>query len=168
MSFTDRTRQLSSLVIFGLLLLLTACGGGGSGSASTAQGNTTVQPAGSEAQTDSAESSVSIPVSSGDQSSSSGSLPNPPSPQLQEITLQWQSPSTRSDGSPLSLSEIAGYNIYYSQQPGQFSNSVYVKGGYKMQVTIEGLASGRYYLTMTTIDDLGLESNFSSQLVVEI
>ena len=77
------------------------------------------------------------------------------------ITLSWIAPVEREDGTPISMSEIAGYRVYYGTSQGNYSNQVEVAGSATMQVTLSNLVAGTYYIVVTTYDNDGRESDFS-------
>lgn len=75
--------------------------------------------------------------------------------------ISWVAPTTRTDGSPLPLSEIAGFRIYRGTDP---NNLILVKdindpGATDFSVTES--QPGTYYYALTTYNIYGLESNFS-------
>ncbi|MDX1754893.1 MAG: PA14 domain-containing protein [Marinobacter sp.] len=73
------------------------------------------------------------------------------------ITLTWTAPSTRVDGSSLSLSEIASYEIHYGQSSSNLDQSITVDGA-EDTYQFTGLASGTWYFSVTTFDTDGLAS----------
>jgi hypothetical protein len=80
------------------------------------------------------------------------------------FTLSWSAPTTRADGSPLSLADIDGYRIYYSNSPGNYSSVVEVPDGTAQSADVTDLPAGTYYLVMTTYDNTGQESTFSEEI----
>lgn len=84
------------------------------------------------------------------------------------LELTWVAPSERADNTGLSLSEIAGYRIYYGTEKGNYQNQFEVNDGSAQQAQIAGVPSGAYYLVMTTIDTDGRESSYSPEVVVTI
>ena len=76
------------------------------------------------------------------------------------LSLSWTAPTTNEDGTP--LSDLAGYNLHYGTQPGQYSRVVNLGGGTNAE--IGGLGSGTYYLSVTAYDIFGNESNFSNEI----
>lgn len=82
--------------------------------------------------------------------------------------LSWTAPTARSDGSPLSLSAIDGYRIYYGSQRGSYPNNMNITDGTARGATITNLSSGTYYLVMTTYDNSGLESSYSPEVVKNV
>ena len=80
------------------------------------------------------------------------------------LTLQWSAPVTRADGTPLSLSDIDGYRIYYGASAGNYPNRIDVADSTAQTATITDMPVGPYYLVMTTYDVSGLESAYSSMV----
>jgi len=84
------------------------------------------------------------------------------------LGLNWTAPSEREDGTALSLSEIAGYRIYYGVETDNYQNQVDVNDTSADQTQVADLASGTYYVVMTTIDTDGRESAYSSEIVITL
>jgi Putative Ig domain len=81
------------------------------------------------------------------------------------LDLSWTAPTTRSDGTPISLAEISGYRIYYGSRSGTYNTPVNVNDGSVQTTTLTGLAPGSWFLVMTTVDTNGLESAYSPEVV---
>ena len=81
-----------------------------------------------------------------------------------DINLSWVAPVEREDGTPIMMSEIGGYRIYYGTTPGSYPDHVDVTDGSTMTATLIGLASGTYYIVVTTYDVNGRESAHSSMV----
>jgi len=76
--------------------------------------------------------------------------------------LSWSIPTTRADGSPLTMAEIAGYEIYVlSESTGQ-SSVIAVSSGATSTYTVSGLAAGTYYFSMAAKDTAGNLSALST------
>ena len=103
-----------------------------------------------------------VSCSGGDGGAGAGSSPSP-SP-----TLSWVAPSERDDGSALSLSEIAGFRIYYGTEPGNYSGTISIDDHSATQAVFAGVPSGTYFTVLTTVDADGRESLYSREVVVEI
>lgn len=80
------------------------------------------------------------------------------------LSLQWSAPVTRADGTPLPLSEIDGYRIYYGVSIGNYPNWIDVADSTAQAITITDMPLGTYYLVMTTYDVSGNESAYSSMV----
>ena len=132
-------------LVFIVALVLTGCGGSRvttTGVSATSQG-TIVRT-----------SQISAPTSGTSTLPATGSL-----------SLSWTAPTTRADGTPISLSDIDGYRIYYGTSKGSHPNQVNITSGSVTSKTIGNLASGKkYYLVMTTYDNSGRESAKSPEI----
>lgn len=83
-----------------------------------------------------------------------------------DITLAWVAPAEREDNSALSLSAIAGYKIYFGTMQGQYSQSLSINDGSATGYTFNSFAAGTYYFVITTIDNEGRESQYSSEITI--
>ena len=82
--------------------------------------------------------------------------------------LSWTMPSTREDGAPLQLSEIASFHIYYGTEAGDYQNQVDIDDPSAESAQIEALPSGTYYVVLTAIDHDGRESVYSSEIMITL
>lgn len=80
-------------------------------------------------------------------------------------SLRWQAPSQRSDGDSLSMTEIAGYRIFYGTRSGDYDSVLSIDDPYTLAIQIDDLPVGTYYFVMTTVDTSGLESGYSREAV---
>jgi len=87
---------------------------------------------------------------------------------MNTLGVSWTAPSEREDGSPLSLSEIASFRIYYGIKAGDYQNQIDIDDPSVVSAQIEQLPSGTYYLVMTAIDADGRESSYSPEIVVTL
>ena len=83
-----------------------------------------------------------------------------------DITLAWVAPAEREDNSALSLSAIAGYKVYFGATQGQYSESLSINDGSATGYTFNGFATGTYYFVITTIDNEGRESQYSTETTI--
>ena len=129
-----------------VLMQLSACGGGGS----------------------SKSTSEKIPdayrVSSSSNYSVSAQGANGKNGKTGVMKLSWSAPTTRTDGEPLSLSEIDGYRLYYGKQKGTYVQIADIKDGTAQSATVTGLPVGTFYVAMTTYDANGIESDYSAAI----
>jgi hypothetical protein len=124
---------------------LVACGGGG--------GSDVIESSSTES---------SVPESSSTESSV------PESSVVGSFNLSWTAPTTRSDGTPLSLADIDGFRIYYGKSKGSYPNSLDVKDGSAQSAVVKNIPVGSYYVVMTTYDVSGLESRYSSAIAKNV
>jgi hypothetical protein len=91
-----------------------------------------------------------------------------PEPTSSDVSLSWTAPSAREDDNPISLSEIAGYKIYYGTTQGNYSSSISISDGSATSHTFTNFSEGTYYFVITTRDLDGRESQLSSEVVIII
>ncbi len=84
------------------------------------------------------------------------------------ITIAWTAPVGRADNSPLSLSEIGGYRVYYGTTEGDYPNRIDVNDSSVLEITLNDLTLGSYYFVITTYDSAGRESVFSPVAIMTI
>jgi hypothetical protein len=75
-------------------------------------------------------------------------------------TLKWKAPKRNVDGSK--LEDLAGYRIYYSQDPANLFNRVEIPERQIIRATIDGLSSGTWYFALTAYTAAGRESELST------
>lgn len=80
------------------------------------------------------------------------------------LELNWSAPATRTDGEPLSLSDIDGYRLYYGKKKGEYVRGADIKDGAAQSATVTGVPLGKYYVVMTTYDTNGVESDYSQSV----
>ena len=84
--------------------------------------------------------------------------------QTGSVTLNWTAPVARTDGNPILMSEIAGFTIHYGTSTGDYSNRLSIDDGSATSASIADLQVGTYYLTVTTRDSEGRESDNSAEI----
>lgn len=72
-------------------------------------------------------------------------------------TVSWVAPSSRLDGTPISLSEIGGYILYYGTSSANLTNAVTISGSSTNQRQVSGLVSATYYFQVSAYDQQGIE-----------
>ena len=83
-------------------------------------------------------------------------------------TLSWTAPSEREDGTPIALSEIAGYRVYYGPSTGNYPHRVDIADSLAVQTILQNLPPGDYVFVVTTLDTQGRESSYSKVVSVSI
>lgn len=76
--------------------------------------------------------------------------------------LSWTAPVTRTDGSLLPISEIAGYKVYVGSSATELGFKANIPDPYTLEHQITQLGEGTYYFAVTTYDHANLESELSS------
>lgn len=84
------------------------------------------------------------------------------------IDLSWIAPAEREDGTALSLSEIAGYTIYYGTTSSVYDTSLFINDHTATSHTFEDFAPDEYYFVITTIDTEDRESVYSNEIITDI
>jgi hypothetical protein len=77
------------------------------------------------------------------------------------VTLSWQAPQTRVDGSL--LQNLAGYRVRYGTSPGTYTTVLEVSSGGVTELALSGLMPGPYWFVVTATDADGLESGYSNE-----
>lgn len=89
---------------------------------------------------------------------------NAPTPALSNVHLDWNAPASRTDGSPLLLSDIAAYEIYYYLEGGSEMTinlpATDANGNHVSEYTVMALVAGQYYFSIATIDGNNVVSEF--------
>ena len=109
---------------------------------------------------------ITTTASSGTSTSGStttgGSTTTTTTPKTYNASVSWAVPSTRADGTPLSVSELSGYEVYYTNDSGSVNISLPISGGSTASTMVNNLASGNYYFSISAIDAAGLKSVLST------
>lgn len=74
--------------------------------------------------------------------------------------VSWTPPTTNTDGS--TLTDLAGYNIYYGTSPNALNQEVQVVTIGVSNYVISGLTSGTWYFAVTAYTSTGTESSLSN------
>jgi hypothetical protein len=109
-------------------------------------------------------SNISISVSDGTDTSTltAFTIVVEQAPVLNTATLNWTTPTTRDDGTPLPLSEIDGYRIYMGDSESTLVPVLDINDYTVNQHTLTDIASGTHYFSVTAYDVDGNESDFSN------
>lgn len=81
----------------------------------------------------------------------------PPSPSTFSVTLSWQAPTERADGSP--LTDLAGFRIYYGDEREDLDVVIDLDNPGLSRYVVENLTAGTWYFSMTAYDGGGLQSS---------
>ena len=82
------------------------------------------------------------------------------------VTLNWTSPTTNTDGTP--LTNLDAYRVFYGQTSRSYSKSVYVPAAATHSVVIEGLAAGTWFFAIKSINTAGVASAYSGEVRVSL
>ena len=83
--------------------------------------------------------------------------------------LSWLAPASRADNSPIALSEIAGYRVYYKTASGDYQQYADINDAYTTEMEIDAnlLPADAVAVVMTTVDTAGRESAYSAEVLLE-
>jgi predicted metal-dependent hydrolase len=87
---------------------------------------------------------------------------------LGTITLRWTIPSTRQDGSLLSASELAKYELYITTESDGASQSVVIDDPMQTTQTLTNLQPDVYHLAMSAVDVNGLYSDLTNVVSIDL
>ena len=72
------------------------------------------------------------------------------------VTLSWSKPTQNVDGT--ALTDLAGYKIYYGQEPASLKSIVEVRGASITSAIVEKLEPGRWHFALSAYTSDGVES----------
>jgi hypothetical protein len=81
-------------------------------------------------------------------------------------SLQWETPPSKLDGSP--LDNLAGYHIVYGRSPDDLDHSVFVDGAMVNSYEIADLDTGVWYFAVAAVNENGLEGPLTTAAMKSI
>jgi len=75
-------------------------------------------------------------------------------------TVTWSAPTGNTDGS--SLSDLAGYRVYWGTTQGNYTNSVSLNNPGLTSYVIDQLTPATWYFVVTALNKSGVESSYSN------
>ncbi|MBV2120404.1 MAG: hypothetical protein KUF74_03015 [Candidatus Thiodiazotropha sp. (ex Ctena orbiculata)] len=87
---------------------------------------------------------------------------NPSDNQAQQ--LSWVAPSTRTDGSFLDLSELAGFKIYSGPSSNNLELIADIEDGHVTSYDLSSMTAGNYFFGIVAYDTDGLNSPISERI----
>jgi fibronectin type III domain protein len=82
-------------------------------------------------------------------------------PATRSVTLSWQAPTQNEDGTP--LTDLTGFEVFYGQAPGQYTQTLPLPSAAMTSVTIEDLAPATWYFAVKAVNSAGTHSSFSNE-----
>ena len=82
------------------------------------------------------------------------------------VTLSWQAPTTREDGTP--LTNLAGYYIHHGRMPGVYDSEVKLTNPGLTTYVVENLSPGTWYFVLSSYDSDDIESVYSNEIREEV
>lgn len=94
----------------------------------------------------------------------------PPAPTSYKVKLAWTAPSTRANGTALTLSELSGYRLYYLREGSSAADdtTITIQGGTTTSYNLTVAQAGDYTFAITAVDQNGLESPLSGTISVPV
>jgi len=84
----------------------------------------------------------------------------------QVVELTWAPPTRYIDGTPLPMSDVGGYKIYYGDMSGNYKASVDIPDNYTMKYKFKNLPIPTYF-AVTCYSTTGAESKYSNEAVYD-
>jgi hypothetical protein len=75
-------------------------------------------------------------------------------------SLSWTPPTQNTDGT--ALTDLAGYRVYYGNDPAVLSNSIVLNGAANNSYVVTNLAAGTWYFSVRAYNSAGVESDSSA------
>jgi len=85
-------------------------------------------------------------------------------PVFQAVSLSWDIPEAREDGSDLELYEIDGYVIAYGTEENDLGSQIVVSGATETTAELDALLAGTYYFAIATVDSDGKLGAYSETI----
>jgi len=85
-------------------------------------------------------------------------------PASQTVSLSWDIPESREDGSDLDLYEIDGYVIVYGTEENNLDSQLVVSGATETTAEVDALLAGTYYFAIATLDSDGKQGAYSETI----
>jgi|SRR5580698_761983 hypothetical protein len=98
--------------------------------------------------------------SNGDASDTAGVVPEDLPVGNGSATLSWDAPTTTTVGT--SLTNLAGYRIYYGIDQDELSQTVQLSGVGVQTYMVENLGAGTWYFAVRAVTSAGVESTLSN------
>ncbi|MBW4052626.1 MAG: fibronectin type III domain-containing protein [Proteobacteria bacterium] len=76
-------------------------------------------------------------------------------------TVSWTAPTTYTNGSPLSLSDLQGFHVHYGTSSSALSQEITVPNASAVTYTVGGLTAGTWYFAVSAYTSSG-ESGLSA------
>ena len=78
--------------------------------------------------------------------------------------LSWNIPVTRQNGAAISVSELSGYEVYWTRSSDSIGGTIKVGGGTAKTTSLEVFKPDMYYFAVSAIDSKGLKSPLSKMV----
>lgn len=82
--------------------------------------------------------------------------------------ISWAIPTTRSDGKALQISELKGYEVYWTRSSDNASGTIKVGSNTQTTTAFDAYTPATYYFAMSAVDTTGLKSKLSSMVQAKL
>ena len=82
--------------------------------------------------------------------------------------LSWNIPTTRQNGTGIPVSELAGYEVYWTRSSDTIGGTLKVNGGSMQTAALEVFKPDMYYFAVSAIDTKGLKSPLSKMVSAKL
>lgn len=82
--------------------------------------------------------------------------------------ITWTIPNTRMNGSALPVSEIKGYEIYWTRTSDNSTGTITIASNTQTTATFQTLYPSMYYFAMSAIDINGVKSPLSQMVQIQM
>ena len=82
------------------------------------------------------------------------------------MTLTWTRPTTNTDGT--ALTDLTGYSVFHGTASRLYFTPMQISDPEITSAVIEGLGSGRWYFSIKSINEAGMESDFSGEVHADL
>ena len=82
--------------------------------------------------------------------------------------LNWTIPTARLDGSPLSPSELSGYELYMTHEESGADAVINIQDPLTVSHSVEGLQSGTHHFAISALDNNGMKSELSQVVSITV
>jgi len=146
------TRLSGLLTAMSLTVLIVGCGGGD----------------GSELPYSTTPAVIDTPIATPPDNTTPDPTPPSDPTTVGNTTITWNAPSTRVDGTPIAMSELGGYYLYYGKSPDDISTVINIQDPYTFEITLNNLPSGKYYFRVSAFDTDGIEGPKSQTISKDV
>lgn len=82
--------------------------------------------------------------------------------------LSWSIPVTRQNGVGIPVSELAGYEVYWTRSSDTIGGTLKVNGGSMQTASLEVFKPDMYYFAVSAVDTKGLKSPLSKMVSAKL
>jgi len=82
--------------------------------------------------------------------------------------IRWSIPTTRMNGTPLRVSELKGYEVYWTRTSDNASGVIRVPASTQTTTAFDVYTPSTYYFAMSAIDTSGLKSKLSPMVAARL